>query len=310
MSPNGNKEFIKTLRRFINEFETENERAYYFIAKIGLVVWIILIGVFGKGYAGAAPLVIFPALMYVLLQALFFLKDGLFFRKKYSRILDYLLALYAVFWAKNFCGICPAILPIILYSPLYNEEVFLYVLSLEILLILKATLFNQINPEVASIALVALAFIYLTSWKVNLIRIFKTEEKTLTNCRRRLATYRASASNYSKQLKVYWEVETIVNKLANRKDWKENLDKILANLLEAQKVEIIPLNPKRKDVNFEPDKDKKPTTQPIEVEEESFLFRVYPKLSLFAGDFFYREKVKKLVRVIKPYIEIFLANRR
>jgi hypothetical protein len=216
------------------------------------------------------------------------------------RILDYVSLIPLFLLSKDLYGLIPSTIILAAYSTLYWKEIALLTATLIGILILNLSFFGNLIPIDFAIAVFYTISVVLVSSKLNLVGLFRDYESKLSEKKRTIWKLQSEVANANRKLRIYEETLDVLENFYTRKRDKK-LDSILQNLLDAEKVLIV--SPRSRD-----------KIPPEEIEgcialpERNFVIYIKPKEKYLEKDPRYRRKLEILVKVIKPYIETFLAK--
>lgn len=278
---------------------------YYFASKLTIALFFILALFLKDAYGLEEPYrsaVAFFIGLYILVNGVLFLK---FKRLKYAlnrhlRFLDYALALYSALLATNIYGIIPVGFVIALYSVVYFREVlFLFLASIAIMLA-NMGFFGRFEDTELLIAAPFLLGMLTVSSKFNIISMLKDRKESLHRLKREIFLRDRTVALHSKQLSLYEEVEEILDKISQKR-YLEDLPSILKGLLKAESVII---RKKNHPYQVLADRDF------VNVSVGNIHLAVKPAEKYLIGDKRYREKLQLLAKILRPYLESFLAKSR
>lgn len=229
-----------------------------------------------------------------------FSKKGDYFRLRFMRFLDYTFALLAVLLSKNLYGVIPAGFIFGLYSVIYIRELLLLFLIATALLLINGSLLHRIEAEDLLLSLIYLLGILGVSTKVNILSILKERKATLQRLKEKIRMLDTANARLARNLQDFHEILEVLNFLSDKR-YLENLPQLLEGLLKAEKVLLKKKNSPTYIL---------PKEGFINIAVGDILLMVKPKEKYLLKDKRYREKLFLLTKVLRPYIESFLANRR
>lgn len=218
------------------------------------------------------------------------------------RFLDY-LSLFPLFvLSKNIYGLLPATLILGSYSTLYWREIVIVLTLSVILLIFNISFLGFFSPGEFFIAVFYLLSLVLVSAKLNLVGIFRNFEQNLNKLRAEIHKLHSEKAKLSREIRIYKDITEVLELFYSRQR-DRNIDKILQNLLGAESVLIYPAHISKR---IPPEA----VEGCIRISDKDFIVFVKPKEKYLEKDPRYRRKLEILIKIIKPYIETFLAKRR
>ena len=274
---------------------------YYLASKLAVVLflWLVLFLKNAYGVEGYYSYAIATLVVAYLAVNLFAYLSGLKLPTvRALRFADYLLALTAALFAQNLYGVIPGGFIFGIYSVLYLRELFLVFLAAIAALLLNFGLFHHLPPVEFYLSLVFLLGVLVISTKYNIVVMLKERKETLMRLKEDITSRDRSIALLSEELDNYREVTEIVEKIAERRHL-EDLPKILKNLLRVEEVII------RKKVS--PYQIITPEGF-ITVSVRNILLSVKPKDEYLLKDRRFKEKLRLLVKVLRPYLERFLEK--
>ncbi len=274
---------------------------YYLASKLAVVLflWLVLFLKNAYGVEGYYSYAIATLVVAYLAVNLFAYLSGLKLPTvRALRFADYLLALAADLFAQNLYGVIPGGFIFGIYSVLYLRELFIVFLAAIAALLLNFGLFHHLPPVEFYLSLVFLLGVLVISTKYNIVVMLKERKETLMRLKEDITSRDRSIALLSEELDNYREVTEIVEKIAERRHL-EDLPKILKNLLRVEEVII------RKKVS--PYQIITPEGF-ITVSVRNILLSVKPKEEYLLKDRRFKEKLRLLVKVLRPYLERFLEK--
>ncbi len=223
-----------------------------------------------------------------------------YFRLRFMRFLDYAFALLAVLLSKSLYGVIPAGFIFGLYSVVYVRELLLLFLTASALLLINGGLLHGIAMEDLLLSFIYLLGILGVSTKVNILAILKERKATLQRLKEKIRMLDAANARMAKNLQDFHEILEVLNFLSDKR-YLENLPQLLEGLLKAEKVLLKRKNSPAYILSKEGF---------INIAVGDILLMVKPKEKYLLKDKRYREKLLLLAKVLRPYMESFLANRR
>ena len=214
--------------------------------------------------------------------------------------MDFLLALLTLLVASNFYGIAPIGLIFSLYSVLYLKEVFFFGGLAAIIFAFKLFLLKNFPVKDVPLSIFYIFSITFVSTKLNLLTMVKLHSNAVERLRNTLAKMQREIAILSLKNRQFEEILDILNRLGE-KERLENLPLLLKNLLNAEEVLILLPSERRKipvGKGF------------VRVSVPNVLLAVRPKEKFLTKDPKYREKILLLAKLLRPYLESFLANSR
>jgi len=269
---------------------------YYLASKFAFAFFILSVELFKNAYLLSEPFVIFLTGSYLFLNFLLSRKKGNIFERKDVRYIDYLLFLVLLPLSVNFFGIAPLGLVLILYGVIYWSETFILTLA-GILILLPMAYFRNFPTDDLLVALFYLLTVETVSVKWNLVSLVKLNLHSLQRLKVQLQQLNKELAYRELKLKNYSEVLDIAEKISHL-DKPENLPKVLANLLNASAVNIYPARGRKKLLG----------DGTLIVKVGRLILEVEPKYKFLLQDRVYKEKLQLLAKIIKPYLESFLAK--
>jgi len=278
--------------------------ALYYLGVKLLVVLYFSLGLFLKHAYLVNPYtryaVVFFLLTYVVLNLLLFIKGGNFFRKPFSRYLDYLLVLLTVVLSLNLYGLIPVGFILGLYSVIYIREIILLFLTNIAIILIKYGLFKIFPLNDTIFFFLYLLGVTLVSAKLNILALLKERKKMFEKLRTEIRKRDIEAAYFAEKVKLYEEILGIIDKIVTKSRYEDFVE-TLKNLLMAEDIKVF----KSRGLPLLVIREKY-----ITVKVGNIVFAVKPLKGYMLNDKHYREKVAILAKVLKPYVESFLANNR
>jgi len=241
----------------------------------------------------------FLASLYLSVNIFFYLRDKNIYNLKFLRFLDYFFATLLVLLAKNLYGVGPSALIVGLYSVLFLKEVSITLAVMLFLLVLKGfSSYLHMSPEEGFISAFYLFSLFFVSTKLNLLTLIKLKSQSLERLRATVAKMQREIALLSLRNRQLEEALQIVN-LLGEKEKIDSLPSLLKNLLDAQEVLILK----------QQERLKVPVGEGfVRVALPKILFAVKPKEKFLVKDPKYREKILLVAKLLRPYMESFLAK--
>jgi len=271
---------------------------YYLSVKLFFATFLFLITFSKNAYSLDRDFFVFLTLFYIFLNSYFFLRDRNIYNLRFLRFYDYAFSLFIVFISKNFYGLAPLGLIFSLYSVLFLKEILILGLLTFATLILNVSFFKIFLLEDFPVGLFYLISITFVSTKLNLLTMVKLHSKAVDRLRGTLTKMQREIAILSLKNRQFEEILEILNRIGE-KEKLENLPLLLKNLLNAEEVLILLPSERRKipvGKGF------------VRVSVPNILLAVRPKEKFLTKDPKYREKVLLLAKLLRPYLESFLAN--
>jgi len=271
---------------------------YYFGTRFGVVILVAILVLLNNPYGVDPKFVIFILSLYTVWNVYLFLNQERSKPDFKTRLVDYLLALVLIFFSRNLLGLLPAVAIAVTYSFLYLTEYLFLLGTIVALLLVKTYLIGDYKPAEFVISAFFLAVLSFAASKVNLLEITKGRLKKLLSLRREMRELQKDYAAILRHLKNYEEAEEILAKISTLRRI-DRLDRVLANLLNAEEVIVATYNRKR-------------LLSPEEFITfqlgEGLIVAVKPRFKFLVKDKHYRKKTEIALRMIKPYLESFLAK--
>ena len=269
---------------------------YYLASKTALAITTISLAFFKNAYLLSLPFLVFILVGYLLVNFYLFHKEVALFEARLVRSLDYLLFFVILLSAKNFYGVAPISLVLILYSVIYWSEILVITIIGIALLIISTTFRKTFDFSDLVVSVFFLLAVQVVASKWNILRLIKLKMHSIQRLKATVQQLNKELSYKETQIRLYEEAKEITEKLS-KFEIKSDFPRILANLLNAQKVEIKPVS-----------KISGPLTDSITVNVGKITLIVVPKYKFLLQDKRYREKLNLVAQMIKPYLESFLAK--
>jgi len=280
----------------LSEFSTV--ALYYFGTRFGVVILVVILVLLNNPYGVDPKFVVFILSLYTGWNIYQFLKQERGKPDFKTRLVDYLLALVLIFFSRNLLGLLPAITIAVTYSFLHLTEYLFLLGTIVALLLVKTYLlgnYKQIDFVISAFFIAVLSF---AASKVNLLEITRGRLKKLLSLRREMRELQKDYAAILRHLKNYEEAEEILAKISTLRR-TDRLDRVLANLLNAEEVIVATYN-------------RKMSLSPEEFITfqlgEGLIVAVKPRFKFLVKDKHYRKKTEITLRMIKPYLESFLAK--
>lgn len=275
---------------------------FYYLGTKLITVLYFLLALFLKdayGIEGYKKLGLAAFITLYLALTLFFQRES-YHRQPFLRFLDYTFALLSVMLAQNLYGVIPTGFIFGLYSVIYIRELLLLFLTAVALLLINGFFFHKLALEDLYLSLIYLLGAVGVSTKLNILAILKERKTTLQRLREKIRKLDTANVRLSKKLQDFQEVLEILDFLSEKRHI-DNLPQVLEGLLKADKILL-----KRRNIPsyILPKEDF------INIAVGDILLMVKPKEKYLLKDKRYREKLLLLAKVLRPYMESFLANRR
>ena len=273
---------------------------YYLSSKLLFATFLLLV-VFSKdAYSIDKDFFVFLTIFYIFLNSYFFLRDRNIYNLRFLRYYDFAFVLFIAFVSKNFYGIAPIGLIFCLYSVLYLKEILIFGALTLAVWVLNISLYGNFKLEDFPIGVFYLISIAFVSTKLNLLTMVKLHSKAVERLRNTLTKMQREIAILSLKNRQFEEILDILNRIGE-KERLENLPLLLKNLLNAEEVLILLPSERRKipvGKGF------------VRVSIPNVLLAVRPKEKFLTKDPKYREKILLLAKLLRPYLESFLANSR
>ncbi len=279
-------------------------KSYYFAVKFSYASLFLLILFLKDVYAVSDTVkyfFTFLALLYLAVNIYYYLYGKSIHTNVALRILDYISIIPLVVLAKNLYGLLPASLIFICYGNLYWKEVLFAALVSVGLLIFNLSFLRYFQLEDFVISVFYFISVAIAATKLNLVSAFIRSQDKLNELRENIRRLQKEVGTLSRELRIYKETFKILDDLYVRE--RDSLDKTLERLLGAEKVYLIP-SWFSKRLPFDESEGF------IRLPYKKFVIFIKPKEKYLEKDPRYRRKLDLLVKVLKPYIESFLANKR
>jgi len=276
---------------------------FYYIASKSASAALFLALIFIKDeYGGEGNFryfLVFLTLAYLFINIIWLILRRNLFSTPWLRILDYAFGLLAILLATSAYGVLPAAVIVSIYATAFSKESFGVFLIYAIALFVNGVLLKRLSAEDFTLSLFFLITYYVVSTKFNITVLIKGEKKLLKNLKRDLQELNKTVALLSVEKKHYEEIISVIE-LISEKGFLDNLPEILKNLLKAEDVII-----RRKNPFASPAREGY-----ITVSLRDIVLMVKPKEKYLLGDTRYREKLKLLLKILRPYAESFLAKSR
>ena len=275
---------------------------YYLGSKLSTLALFLLILFLKNEYGGEENFryfLVFIALAYLLGNILWVSFNKNLFSNLWIRVSDYSLGLFIIFLSNSLYGILPAVIILSTYSAVFFEESLIALGVYWVALLINAILLEKLTSTDFAVGVLFLISYFLVSTKYNIITLVKEQKKALKNLKDDLQKLDKTISILSLEKKHYEEVLSVVE-VISEKEYLENLPEILKNMLKAEDVKI-----RRKSPFSTVTREGYVT-----VSLRDMLLMVKPREKYLMRDRGYKEKLQLLLKVLRPYIESFLAKRR
>ncbi|HID79403.1 MAG TPA: hypothetical protein EYP42_02595 [Aquificales bacterium] len=275
---------------------------YYLGSKLSTLALFLLILFLKNEYGGEENFryfLVFIALAYLLGNILWVSFNKNLFSNLWIRVLDYSFGLFIIFLSNSLYGILPAVIILSTYSAVFFEESLIALGVYWVALLINAILLEKLTSTDFAVGVLFLISYFLVSTKYNIITLVKEQKKALKNLKDDLQKLDKTISILSLEKKHYEEVLSVVE-VISEKGYLENLPEILKNMLKAEDVKI-----RRKSPFSTVTREGYVT-----VSLRDMLLMVKPREKYLMRDRGYKEKLQLLLKVLRPYIESFLAKRR
>jgi len=275
---------------------------YYLGSKLSTLALFLLILFLKNEYGGEENFryfLVFIALAYLLVNILWVSFNKNLFSNLWIRVLDYSFGLFIIFLSNSLYGILPAVIILSTYSAVFFEESLIALGVYWVALLINAILLEKLTSTDFAVGVLFLISYFLVSTKYNIITLVKEQKKALKNLKDDLQKLDKTISILSLEKKHYEEVLSVVE-VISEKGYLENLPEILKNMLKAEDVKI-----RRKSPFSTVTREGYVT-----VSLRDMLLMVKPREKYLMRDRGYKEKLQLLLKVLRPYIESFLAKRR
>jgi len=275
---------------------------YYLGSKLSTLALFLLILFLKNEYGGEENFryfLVFIALAYLLVNILWVSFNKNLFSNLWIRVLDYSFGLFIIFLSNSLYGILPAVIILSTYSAVFFEESLIALGVYWVALLTNAILLEKLTSTDFAVGVLFLISYFLVSTKYNIITLVKEQKKALKNLKDDLQKLDKTISILSLEKKHYEEVLSVVE-VISEKEYLENLPEILKNMLKAEDVKI-----RRKSPFSTVTREGYVT-----VSLRDMLLMVKPREKYLMRDRGYKEKLQLLLKVLRPYIESFLAKRR
>ncbi|RTZ59607.1 MAG: hypothetical protein DSZ31_03630 [Gammaproteobacteria bacterium] len=275
---------------------------YYFGSKLSALALFLLILFITNEYGGEGNFryfLVFIALAYLLVNILLVGFNKNLFSNLWIRLLDYAFSLFVVFLSNSVYGILPAGIILSTYSAVFFEESLIALGVHLVALFINTTLFEKLNSADFTVGVLFLTSYFLVSTKYNIVSWVKEQKIYYRSIKDDLQKLDRTVFLLSMEKKNYEEVLSVLD-IISEKGYLENLPEILKNLLKAEDVKI-----RRKSPFSTVTKEGY-----ITVSLRDILLMVKPREKYLIGDTRYKEKLQLLLKVLRPYVESFLAKSR
>jgi len=275
---------------------------YYLGSKLSTLALFLLILFLKNEYGGEENFryfLVFIALAYLLVNILWVSFNKNLFSNLWIRVLDYSFGLFIIFLSNSLYGILPAVIILSTYSAVFFEESLIALGVYWVALLINAILLEKLTSTDFAVGVLFLISYFLVSTKYNIITLVKEQKKALKNLKDDLQKLDKTISILSLEKKHYEEVLSVVE-VISEKGYLENLPEILKNMLKAEDVKI-----RRKSPFSTVTREGY-----VIVSLRDMLLMVKPREKYLMRDRGYKEKLQLLLKVLRPYIESFLAKRR
>ena len=269
---------------------------YYLASKFAFSLLVLTVEIFKNAYSLFPAFLIFLLVAYLFSNFLFLHRQVTFFENRLVRYTDYIIFLLLVALSKNFYGITPAGLLIILYSVLFWTEIFVLTIA-GILILLFLSFLSKFAVEDIIISTFYFLSVQVVASKWNLVRLIKLKMGTIQRLKTLVQQLNKELAYKDKNLRLYEEAIEIIEKLSLIGK-RENLERYLTNLLDVKSVEI----------RYSSTPASTPNTVVVRV--GNIELRVVPKYPFLLKDRRFKEKLELVAKMAKPYLESFLAKSR
>jgi hypothetical protein len=266
--------------------------------KVFFVLLILVVIYYYNAYDIWGTFYFVTALVVFLINLYFYLENKILCKRKSLVFFDFSLVILGFVFASQLIDVFPPLFLLLLYVFSYFKES-LVLLSLVIIGTVVKTFYGFFSEkDIIPVIFFSLAFYTLaTRWDIFIfIRYRKLDSLSLKAKYQKLQRDLAFFSKKTKWLEDY---EKVINKLSKLKA-KEDTEKVLENLLEAEKVKIIPRKLKHTESLYEN----------VVIDLDDIIVLIKPKGKYLLRDKDYKNKMEILFKLLKPYMESFLANRR
>jgi len=277
---------------------------YYLGAKLISILFFILVLLFKHGYGlkeDYAYAVMFFFSIYLVINIHYVLSQpgSIYAKKSFLRGLDYFVALYIAILALNLYGLIPLGFLLGLYAVYYYREVLLVLLAIIAILLTKVLFWNLFTGVEMFLGILYLFGTIFISSKINLLWVIRLKNYKLNNCKRNLQKINDYVGNLESRVSIFEEVINVLENLYKEKRI-ETLSAALKGLLKAEEILIF-----QADKFFSKSLNRE---NYVIIGIGNTIFAIKPIEKYLIKDKRYREKLKILVTVLKPYLESLLAN--
>ena len=277
---------------------------YYLGSKLIAISFFIIALYFKQAYGldkDYAYSIMFFLIAYLVANIVLILRlpEGRYAKKKILRVIDYFVVIYLALLSLNLYGLIPIGFLLGLYVVYYFREISLLLLFIIFLLLIKAILLHQFTREEIVLGILYLLGSAFISSKLNLLWVIQLKNTLLTKYRNELKRKDVIIGELSKKISIFEEILKFLE-LLSRKKHLEDLPNFLKGVLKAEVVYLQKADKPIK-VNFNREEF-------IVTKVGNIIFIIKPKEKYLLNDERYKEKIKTLITILKPYIESFLAN--
>ena len=277
---------------------------YYLGAKLITISFFIFSLYFKQAYGlnkDYAYSIMFFILAYLVANIYFVLHlpEGRYAKKTILRIIDYFVIVYIAIISLNLYGLIPIGFLLGLYVVYYYREVSFLLLFIIVLLLIKTLFWHHFTHEEIVLGILYLLGSVFISSKLNLLWVIQLKNFLLNKYRNELKKKDKIIGKLTEKISIFEEILKFLE-LSSQKQHLEDLPNFLKGILKAEDIYLQKIDkPIRASFNRE---------EYIVTKVGNIILAVKPKEKYLLNDERYKEKIKTLITILKPYIESFLAK--
>jgi hypothetical protein len=275
-------------------------RLYYIGGRIFFDITVLALALFDNPYSVPPSFPIFVASLHFLMTSLMWLSTrSSTYPSRWERFTDYAAGTVLLLFTSKVSAVLPFTIFIVTYSFLFWIEILTLLGLFFLILAFKCFIFADITVGVFISSFVYTLAVAFAASKFNLVAFLQEELERISRVERINEKTQREIALLERKLRYYSEGEEILKKLSGLRRTSE-IPKVLGNMLSAEKVVI-----KRRGERLGVSPDE---FIPIRVGDITVF--VKPKLKFLLNDSGYRAKLSVVLRMVKPYLESFLAKSR
>jgi len=266
--------------------------------KVFFVLTVLIVFYYYNSYGIWSTFYFITALIILLVNMTFYLKNKFLCRKTALIISDFLLIFLGFLFGTGLVDLFPPLLLLILYAFTYFKASLILLIVSIISLMIKTYYGFFSQKDLIPAVFFSLGF-YISSTRWDIFMLLRHKKLDNLSLKAKYQKLQRDLALFSKKSKWFEEYEAVINKLSKLKA-KEDTEIILKNLLGVESVKILPIKLKHTESFY----------GNVVVDLDDIIVLIKPKGKYLLRDKDFKTKMEVLFKLLKPYLESFLANKR